>query len=97
MIYFICLVVFFLAWGGIIFIIARKFFVLLHLDFYQIPQEREIMIKKKLLERKISRDLARFQHKLFFKAKFYYLLARKILQKTLFYFKNLIKLIKKRK
>ncbi|MCF7907162.1 hypothetical protein K9K85_02690 [Patescibacteria group bacterium] len=97
MIYFICLVVFFLAWGGIIFIIGRKFFLLLHLDLSQIPQERENIMKRRLLERKISRDLVHFQQKLFIKIRFFYLLGQKFFKEILFYLKNLIKLIKKKK
>lgn len=97
MIYFICLVIFFLAWGGIIFIIARKFCFLLHLDLSQIPKEKESIIKKKLIERKISRDLVCFQQKLFLRGKLFYLLVQKIFQKLLFYLKNLIKLIKKKR
>jgi hypothetical protein len=97
MIYFICLAVFFLAWGGIIFIIGRKFCLLLHLDLSQIPKEKESIIKKKLIERKISRDLILFQQKFFLKVKIFYLLIQKTFQKLLFYLKNLIKLIKKKR
>jgi hypothetical protein len=97
MIYFICLAVFFLAWGGIIFIVGRKFLLLSRLDLSQIPQERENITKKRLLERKISRDLVYFQKKLFIKIKFFYLSVQKFFKKILSYVKNLIKLIKKRK
>lgn len=50
--------------GGIIFIIARKFFSLANIDLSQLPEERIAKAKRDLLERKIGRQIGELNHKL---------------------------------
>jgi len=96
MIDFIFLFIFFACWGGIILIISRKLFSLSNLDVSKIPKERIAKMKKELLERKIAQEMAGLKKKIVERFRVIYFDFKPRLNKSLLYFKNTIKLIKKK-
>ena len=52
-----------LSVGGVVFIISRKFFYLTNINPEMMPEEKAAQIKKKLIEKKVKRQIEEWQRK----------------------------------